>query len=204
MLYQAGLFRIRLQTAQAGAMMHQKIQQQLGIAGVVFGAGRKQRGAELRGGARVNRVDVQLFVLAEHENQGAARLLHRESDRLTAEASAQHCRPRRNRFRTMLDLAALAPIRVSRLQGPDVFTVAPVYGHIGSKAGFVSAINVHLALSSFGQALCSRERLIVESWLFRTASEHVVDGNKTAPAARDTASKHRVLARGTRSSGRPA
>ena len=63
-------------------------------------------------------------------------------------------------------LAALAPIRVSRLQGPDVFTVAPVYGHIGSKAGFVSAINVHLALSSFGQALWSRERLIVESWLF--------------------------------------
>jgi hypothetical protein len=40
-------------------MMHQKIQQQLGIAGVVFSAGRKQRGAELRGGARVNRVDVQ-------------------------------------------------------------------------------------------------------------------------------------------------
>jgi len=26
MLYQAGLFGIRLQTAQAGAMMHQKIQ----------------------------------------------------------------------------------------------------------------------------------------------------------------------------------
>src|SRR5882762_1778948 len=155
MLYQAGLFGIRLQTAQAGAMMRQKIQQQLGIAGVIFGTGRKQRGAELRGGARVNRVDVQLFVLAEHENQRAARLLHRESDRLTAEASAQHGRPRRNRFRTMLDLAALAPIRVSRLQGPDVFTVAPVYGHISSKAGFVSAINVHLVISSFGQALCS-------------------------------------------------
>ena len=82
---------------------------------------------------------MQLFVLAEHENQRAARLLHRESDRLTAEANAQHGRPRRNRFRTMLDLAALTPIRVSRLQGPDVFTVAPVYGHISSKAGFVNA-----------------------------------------------------------------
>jgi hypothetical protein len=81
----------------------------------------------------------------------------------------------------MLDLAALTPIRVSRLQGPDVFTVAPVYGHISSKAGFVSAINVHLAISSFGQALCSRERLIVESWLFRTASEHVVLETKRLP-----------------------
>ena len=90
-------------------MMRQKIQQQLGIAGVVFGAGRNQRGAELRRGARVNRVEVQ-FVLAQHKNQRAARLLHREGDRLIAEASAQHCRPRRDCFRTMLDLAALAPI----------------------------------------------------------------------------------------------
>jgi hypothetical protein len=37
-------------------------------------------------------------------------MLHREGDRLIAEASAQHCRPRRDCFRTMLDLAALAPI----------------------------------------------------------------------------------------------
>ena len=72
-------------------------------------------------------------------------------------------------------------IRVSRLQGPDVFAIAPVYGHIGSKAGFVSAIKVHIAISSFGQALCFRERLIVESWLFRTASEHVVLETKRLP-----------------------
>src|ERR1035437_2144199 len=109
MLNQTGLFIIRLKTAQAVAMMHQKVQQQLGIAGIVLGSGRNQRSAKLRGSARVNRVDVQLFVFAEHEHQSAARLLHCQRNGLIDEASAQHCRPRRNRFRTMLDLAAPPP-----------------------------------------------------------------------------------------------
>src|SRR2546422_1522747 len=56
-----------------------------------------------------------------------------------------------------------------------------------------------LAGASFPRKAYSR---VLE--LFQTASEHLVLETKPAPAARATARKHRVLARGTRSSGRPA
>jgi hypothetical protein len=51
----------------------------------------------------------------------------------------------------MFDLAALAPIRISRLQRPDMFAVTPVNGHKGRKAGFFSAIHhVHIYLLKLG------------------------------------------------------
>src|ERR1700753_4160091 len=37
---------------------------------------------------------------------------------------------------------------------------------------------------AFFQALCFREKLIVESWLFRTAPEYLVQDTKQFPAAR--------------------
>src|SRR5213593_4124899 len=78
-------------------------------------------------------------------------------------------------------------------------TNAPKLGSTGERdCGWLFTLPP-LAGASFPRKAYSR---VLES--FQTASEHLVLETKPAPAARATARKHRVLARGTRSSGRPA
>ena len=108
------------------AVQHQHIQQQIRIHWIVLGTGRIQRRAKLRGGTRMDGVQMQVGILAQHEHQGAMRLLQRHRDGLAGEARRQHRHPSPNGLGCMLHFACFPLIGTSSLQRPSMFLVGPV------------------------------------------------------------------------------
>ena len=70
----AGLDRVRHEWTQTLAVVHQHIQHQVRIFGIILGAGRISSGTQPADRCRMNRKQDQLLVLAQHIQQRSARL----------------------------------------------------------------------------------------------------------------------------------
>jgi hypothetical protein len=88
-LQRPGLFGIRLKPPQMCPMVQQQIEQDVGVIGIVLRAGRKQCRSKLSGRSRMNGVQVQLRIFAEHKHERTARRFHSNGERTFAESRAQ-------------------------------------------------------------------------------------------------------------------
>jgi hypothetical protein len=84
----------------------------------------------------MDRIDMELLVLAQHEHQSPARLFHCDRDRARAESLAQLTDPRFDRLRRMLHLATLALLRACRFETPDMLLIRPIHPHESGELGF--------------------------------------------------------------------
>ena len=79
---------------------------------------------------------MQLLVLAQHEYQGPAALLHRHRNRSTGKALTHLRHPSLNGLRHMAHFSALTRAGVGLLQAPDVLLVRPINGPKGGILDF--------------------------------------------------------------------
>jgi hypothetical protein len=135
-LEQAGVLSIGLPGPQPVAMLQQQIQQQLGIARVVFGAGRKEGLPVGCRHPRRHRVEHQVCVFDEHIHYGAAFLFQSDGDGASAEALVQFRSPNLHRFWRIFQFPLLNLPAFDRLHYPEMLLVAPVNGRKRSPVRF--------------------------------------------------------------------
>src|SRR5712692_1738016 len=112
-------------------MMLQKVEQIVGIGGIIFAAGGGESLAILGEGGWIDRIEHEEVVLQERVDQWPARLLETDGERLPTEALAQTEGPLLQSCRRVFDdgLFALSGARVQETDG--VLLVGPIDGHQG-------------------------------------------------------------------------
>src|SRR6516162_5143900 len=159
-------------------MRDKQLQRQIGIAGIALGAGRAKGLAIVGQRVGVNGKQYQVSVLAEHRDDCSARLFERHRDRPAAKALLQFRSPYLDRFRGVVEFAALR----SAIRGahrPKMLLVSPVDADVRCKFSLdcclIEVGHWGWIVSEWivaGQAgPCFRESLIVESGT-QTTSEN--------------------------------
>src|SRR5215471_8283440 len=118
---------------QPVAMLHQQIQQEIGIPRIILGPGGIQRLAHRGRHAGSYGEQVQTLVLAQHAYQRPLHLLHRHRDWPPAEAAAECTHPGLHRFRLVLHFTKFALRRTGLLQAPYMLLICRIDTHERNK-----------------------------------------------------------------------
>src|SRR5438067_8447344 len=94
----------------------------------------------------MNRVDMQVLILAQHEYQRPAGLLDGQRNRLSGKTGKQSSHPGFDGFRGMRDFSMLALLGTRSLHRPDMLLVGPINGHKSAESGLIRGVGFYLII----------------------------------------------------------
>ena len=131
-LEEAGCGGVGLPGTETLPVVEQDLQQQAGVAGIVFGAGWEEGLAVGGGHGRGDRVNHEVGVFGKQVDDRAAFLFNGDGDGTSGEALAQGHSPKLSGFRGIVESAGFRRPTIAGCQRPEMFSGSPVDGRKSS------------------------------------------------------------------------